>query len=141
MRMLIVDDNMMMRQMLAAQVGAMGYTDISKAVHGVDAMSQLIDSHEKGTPFDLLLLDWNMPEMNGLDFLIKARNDKRFDKTAIVMITAEGEQQSIVKALEAGATSYLVKPFTPQALQEKIAQVVKWLDTTRNGTQAKTHAS
>ncbi len=139
-RILVVDDNLMMRQMLASQLNAMDYKDVSKAVHGVDAMSQLIDSHAKGNPFDLVLLDWSMPEMNGLDFLVKCRNDNRFAKTAIVMITSESEKQNIVKALESGATSYLTKPFSPPVLQEKIRQVVEWLGSAKADAQAKTHA-
>jgi two-component system chemotaxis response regulator CheY len=130
-RMLIVDDNMMMRQMLAAQLNAMGFTDVCKAANGVDAMNQLLDSYTKHKLFDMVLLDWSMPEMNGMDFLIKCRNDKRFASTAIIMITAEGEQLSIMRALEAGATSYLVKPFSPEIFQEKITQVMEWVRTAK----------
>ncbi|MGB9151703.1 MAG: response regulator [Alphaproteobacteria bacterium] len=130
-RVLIVDDNMMMRQLLASQLGALGYKGVSKAVNGVDAMNQLIDSAENDNPFDLVLLDWSMPEMNGLDFLVKCRDDERFAKTAIIMITSESEQANMMKALEAGATSYLIKPFSPPALQEKIKEVTAWIAKTK----------
>lgn len=126
-RVLIVDDNMMMREMLSAQLKSIGYTDVCKAVNGIDAMTQLLDSHEKGSLFDIVLLDWSMPEMDGIDFLNRCRSDDRFVNTAIVMVSAEGEQKNIVKAMEAGATSYLVKPFSPQVLQEKITQIADWM--------------
>jgi two-component system chemotaxis response regulator CheY len=139
-RILIVDDNLMMRQMLSTQLGTMGYTNVSKAVNGLDAMDQLIESHEKGDPFHIVLLDWNMPEMDGLDFLRVCRGDKRFTQTAIVMIAAEGEQQNIVKALEIGATSYLVKPYAPDAFEEKIKQVLEWRKTAPASSGKATHA-
>lgn len=126
-RLLIVDDNMMMRHMLMTQLNALGCTDISKAVNGSDAMNQLNEAHEKGNPFHIVLLDWNMPEMNGLDFLKKCRGEKHFSKTAIVMITAESEQQNIFKALDSGATSFLTKPYNLEALEEKMKQVREWL--------------
>jgi two-component system chemotaxis response regulator CheY len=127
-RVLIVDDNMMMRQILSAQLIALGFTNVCKAVNGVDAMNQLLGAIEQNDPFRIILLDWNMPEMNGYDFLQQCRQDKRFDRTAIVMVAAEGEQQNIVKALETGATSYLVKPYVIDALDEKMKQVAQWLD-------------
>jgi CheY-like chemotaxis protein len=97
-RVLIVDDNIMMRQILSTQLGVLGYTNISKAVNGLDAMNQLNESFEQNNPFHIILLDWSMPEMDGFDFLKKCREDKRFSRTAIVMIAAEGEQQNILKA-------------------------------------------
>jgi len=126
-RILIVDDNMMMRQILSAQLGTMGYTNISKAVNGVDALNQLQEAHAKNDPFEIILLDWSMPEMDGFNFLKKCRADKRFEHTAILMIAAEGEQQNIVRALEAGATSYLVKPFAPEVFEEKIKKILQCL--------------
>ena len=135
-RVLIVDDSVMMRQLLDSQLGVLGYKNVCKAVNGVDAMSQLLDSVEKGNPFDMVLLDWGMPEMDGLSFLVKCRDDKRFAKIAIVMVTSESEQANITKALEAGATSYLVKPFSPQGLQEKIREVAEWLDQGQGQSQS-----
>src|ERR1700753_4337557 len=122
-RLLVVDDSMVIRQMLAQQLATIGYTDIAKAVNGLDALSQMMDAADKRAAFDIVLLDWTMPSMNGYDFLVKCRADKRFAKTAIVMVTAEREEENMVKALEAGATSYLVKPYSSQALEDKMKHV------------------
>ena len=139
-RILIADDNLLVRQMLAQQLEAIGYPNSAKAVNGADAFNQLVEAHEKGTPFRIVVIDWMMPIMNGLDFLTKCRADPRFSKTAIVMVSAECEDHNILKSLEAGATCYLGKPYTVPLLEEKIKQAEQWLKSIESGSKVASHA-
>ena len=139
MRILIVDDNLMMRHVLNTQLNALGHQKVSKAVSCAEALSQIADSVHANDGFDLILLDWSMPEMNGLDFLKKCRGDKFFDQIAIVMVTAESEEESIMQAIEAGATSYLVKPLELNMLKEKLELVSDWLERVNPSRQSQAH--
>jgi len=73
---------------------------------------------------DMLITDWNMPEMNGLELVKKVRADERFKDTPIIMVTTEGGKAEVITALKAGVNNYIVKPFTPQVLKEKLAAVM-----------------
>jgi len=73
------------------------------------------------SPPDLALVDWNMPEMNGLEFVTAVRADPKYRAMTLMMVTTEGEQSQIVRALAAGAHEYVIKPFTPDAIVEKLA--------------------
>jgi len=70
---------------------------------------------------DLILVDWNMPEMNGLEFVMAVRSDRAFDAVRIMMVTTETEQVQVIRALEAGANEYLMKPFTKDVLVAKLS--------------------
>ncbi len=134
-RVLVVDDNMMIRQLVTSQLTTLGFKDIDKSINGVEAFTKLEEAHNSGRPYAIALLDWNMPEMNGLDFLKKCRADSRFTGLSIIMLTAESEQRNIMIALKAGATSYIIKPLTVEILEKKINQVVEFMtrDTGRVG--------
>jgi two-component system chemotaxis response regulator CheY len=80
-----------------------------------------LDAAYNSSPFDLVFLDWNMPEMDGFSLLQKCRADVRFKNLPIVMVTAESERQYVLKALSAGATDYITKPFSNETLRQKIA--------------------
>jgi len=90
--------------------------EVVEAGHGAEAMEHL----EGGQRFDLALVDWNMPEMNGFEFVKAARADDSYAAMKICMVTTETETTQVVKALEAGANEYIMKPFTKEALQEKL---------------------
>lgn len=116
MRVLLVDDSVTMRRIQKTQINSLGITDIIEAGDGEEAFRKLSES----MPIDLIMLDWNMPVMDGITLLKKIRADNRFQSVKIIMCTSESEKSKVVDALKAGANNYLVKPFTPDALKEKL---------------------
>jgi two-component system chemotaxis response regulator CheY len=108
-----------MRRIICNTLNNAGYEDIVEAGDGNEGISAL----EKNPDVDLILTDWNMPNMNGLEFLTKVRETNK--EIPIVMVTTEAEKQNVVTAIKAGANNYIVKPFTPEVLSEKIGQFLK----------------
>jgi len=115
MRVLVIDDSRAIRMILKKTLVGLG-AEVVEAGHGAEAMEHL----EGGQRFDLALVDWNMPEMNGFEFVKAARADDSYAAMKICMVTTETETTQVVKALEAGANEYIMKPFTKEALQEKL---------------------
>lgn len=115
MRALIVDDSRAMRSVIGKMVGDMGVTT-TFAANGRDALEQLT-AH--GKP-DFALVDWNMPEMNGFEFLVAVRADPRYADLPLLMVTTETEMSQVMKALEHGANEYVMKPFTADILRDKL---------------------
>ena len=118
MKALIVDDSRAMRLVIARilQHHDFSIVEVSNGREALDVMEQ------KG-PFDLALVDWNMPVMDGLEFVLKVRADERFDAMAIMMVTTESEEKQVERAISAGASEYLMKPFSPQTFAEKIVNL------------------
>lgn len=116
MKILLVDDSTTMRRIQKTQLTGLGVGDIVEAENGQDALDKL----KANMPVDVVLLDWNMPVMDGLTFLQKAREDATFKDVKIIMCTSESEKEKVVTALKAGANNYIVKPFTPDAIKEKL---------------------
>ncbi len=116
---LIVDDSKTIRMILARIMRELGY-ETCEAVNGKDAL-RVIES-EKAT-VSLVLADWNMPEMNGLDLVKQLRLNPDFSSLKVIMVTTETEVDHIVSALEAGANEYVMKPFTKDILKEKLELV------------------
>lgn len=117
MRVIVVDDSRAMRLILRRIVGQLGF-DVMEAEDGQAALEALGAAEE--VP-DLALIDWNMPRMNGLELVAAIRDDARLRQMTLVMVTTEGEQSQIVRALAAGAHEYVIKPFTSGAMVEKLA--------------------
>jgi len=116
MKVLLVDDSVTMRRIQKTQIGSLGITDVIEAGDGQEALGKL-----KGNmPIDLVLLDWNMPVMDGITFLKTVRADDTFKDVKIIMCTSESEKTRVVEALKSGANNYIIKPFTPEALKEKL---------------------
>lgn len=115
MRVLIVDDSRAARSIITRMMREFGF-DIVEAAQGREALEQLV-AH---APIDLALVDWNMPEMNGFEFVVAARADERFNTVPIVMCTSETEISQMIRALEAGASEYIMKPFTKDVLRGKL---------------------
>jgi two-component system chemotaxis response regulator CheY len=124
-RILVVDDMMTMRQLIKSQLKSMKFKNFSDAENGEAGYKLLQQNHDLKTPIDLVLSDWNMPVLNGLDFLKKVRASAEFKDLPFMLITAEGEQSQVMEAIKAGVSNYVVKPFTPAIIQEKIAAVWK----------------
>jgi len=116
MKVMLVDDSATMRRIQRTQLTGMGVQDIIEASDGKDALVKLSESG----PVDQVLLDWNMPNMDGLTFLKTVRGDDRFKNVKIIMCTSESEKSRVMEALKAGANNYIIKPFTPEALKEKL---------------------
>jgi len=116
MKILLIDDSTTMRRIQKTQINGLGITDVVEASDGEDGLKKL----EQSMPVDLIMLDWNMPVMDGLTFLKKVRSIDTYKDVKIIMCTSESEKTRVVEALKAGANNYLVKPFTPEALKEKL---------------------
>jgi two-component system chemotaxis response regulator CheY len=106
-----------MRTLQKNVLAQIGYTDIAEAVDGLDALSKV-----KAENPELILLDWNMPNMDGLSFLQKFREENK--DTPVIMVTTEAEKPRIIEAIKAGVTNYVVKPFTPDVLAERINETL-----------------
>ncbi|NJC86145.1 response regulator [Planosporangium mesophilum] len=115
-RALIIDDARAMRSILKRIVVPLGF-EVHEATNGREALDHLIAADE--VP-DLALVDWNMPEMNGYDFIKAVRADRRWRNMSIMMVTTESENHQVVRALAAGAHEYVIKPFPPVAIIEKL---------------------
>ena len=116
MKALLVDDSRTMRTMLRRIVQPLGF-EVAEAENGRVALDLLGSEAQP----DLALVDWNMPEMDGLAFVTAVRNTPEYRRITLVMVTTESEQSQIVKALAAGAHEYLIKPFTADALVDKLS--------------------
>jgi len=117
---LIVDDSATMRKIIKLNLTKIGYSNIIEAPNGAEGLKKL--SEEK---IDLIFSDWNMPEMNGLQFLQAVRSQATYQDIPIIMLTTVNTQDEVIAALKAGANSYIVKPFTADKLKEKIEAVIK----------------
>jgi len=112
---IVIDDSRAVRAILGGMLREMGF-QVSEAINGRDAIMHL----NANDPPALAMLDWNMPEMNGFDLLIRVRANRAFDSMRIVMVTTETEMSQVARALEAGANEYVMKPFTREIIREKL---------------------
>ncbi|MEK9629807.1 MAG: response regulator [Nitrospinota bacterium] len=115
MRALVIDDSRAIRMILGQILKALKF-EVFNAGHGLEALEVL---KETG-PLDLALVDWNMPEMNGYEFVCEVRKDDKYKDMRLMMVTTETEMSQVVKALEAGANEYVMKPFTKEMIVEKL---------------------
>ena len=117
MRVLIVDDSAVVRRILTGMFKRLNVVDIDQAENGQVAVDKVSE-----TDYDLVLLDWNMPEKLGIEALEEIRESG--NDVPIIMVTTESEKDNIIKAIRAGANSYIVKPFVPGVVLDKIKKVV-----------------
>jgi len=117
MRIMLVDDSKTMRNIQRNILGQLGYTDIEEACDGQDALSKVVAFKP-----DLLLVDWNMPNMDGITFVKTIR--QKGMKQPVIMVTTESEKSRVVEAIKAGVTNYIVKPFTPETLGQRVQETV-----------------
>jgi len=121
MKILIVDDSTTMRRIIKNLLIKSGYSDILEAGDGQEALEVL----EGNTDVGLILTDWNMPRMTGIDFVKKVRGDERFGRVPIIMVTTNTSKVEIIQAIGAGVNNYIAKPFTPGTIKDKIEQTLK----------------
>ena len=115
MRALIIDDSRAMRSILGRMLRGLGF-EVVEAANGREAMRRLQETKK----VELALVDWNLPEMNGFEFIQAVRAEHSYDRVLLIMVTTETEMEQISKALKAGANEYLMKPFTQEAILEKL---------------------
>ena len=116
MRALVVDDSRAVRLLISQVLAELGM-DVLQAANGQEALEQL----RQNPDVELVLVDWNMPVMNGLDFIRAVRAQRAFDSVRILMVTTETEGAQVTRALEAGANEYLMKPFSKEVLIAKLS--------------------
>ena len=119
---LVVDDSPTMRRIVINALKNIGYTDIVEAEDGKDALAKLYAER-----IDFIITDWNMPNMGGLELTKAVRSDPNFANIPILMVTTRAMKEDVLEALQARVNNYIVKPFTPQILKEKIEQILKTL--------------
>jgi two-component system chemotaxis response regulator CheY len=112
---MVIDDSRAIRAILSGMLGELG-CEVSTAVNGKDGLTQAKD----GGNWSVFLVDWNMPEMTGLEFVQEMRKDPRFAAVPLMMVTTETEISQVARALDAGANEYVMKPFTKEMIEEKL---------------------
>jgi two-component system, chemotaxis family, chemotaxis protein CheY len=115
MRFLIVDDSSTMRRIIINTLTKLGYESFTEAGNGKEGLDRL-----SAGPVDMVITDWNMPEMNGVDFVRNLRATERGKSLPVLMVTTNAANADVAEALQAGVTNYVVKPFTADTLKEKI---------------------
>jgi two-component system chemotaxis response regulator CheY len=120
MKVLVVDDFATMRRIIKNALKQIGFADIMEADDGTTALAVLKDK-----AVDLIISDWNMPNMNGLDLLKKVRGDKETKAIPFIMVTAEAQKENVLQAVQAGVSNYIVKPFTAEAMKTKLSQTLE----------------
>jgi two-component system chemotaxis response regulator CheY len=118
MKILVVDDFSTMRRIVRNLLKELGFTNVQEAEDGVDALNKL-----RGEKFDFVVSDWNMPNMTGIDLLRAIRGDAALKHLPVLMVTAEAKRENIIEAAQAGASGYVVKPFTAGTLNEKLQKI------------------
>ncbi len=122
-KILVVDDMSTMRKFIKNCLAGIGLTNVFEAHDGNAAWAQLEAAAAQNIPFDLLITDWNMPNMKGIDLLKRVRTNAKTNKTPVMFVTAETTMAQVKEAIEAGATYYIVKPFSPAIFEEKLSKV------------------
>ena len=118
MKILIVDDSVTMRKIISKHLISAGYNDIVEATDGADAMNKLNE-------IDLVILDWNMPVMNGITFVKEVKSSPVYNNLPIIMCTTEGAQKDVLSVLKLGVSDYVVKPFKPELIIEKVRSIIQ----------------
>jgi two-component system chemotaxis response regulator CheY len=119
MRFLIVDDSSTMRRIIINTLNKLGYQDFVEAANGREGLDRMATGG-----VDLIITDWNMPEMNGIDFIRAVRTSPGTKGVPVLMVTTNAAKDDIVEALKAGVNNYVVKPFTAETIKEKIDAVM-----------------
>jgi two-component system, chemotaxis family, chemotaxis protein CheY len=120
MKFLVVDDFSTMRRIIRNLLKELGFTNVDEAEDGVAALAKL-----KGGGFEFVVSDWNMPNMTGIELLRAIRADAELKHLPVLMVTAEAKKENIIEAAQAGASGYVVKPFTAATLDEKLGKILQ----------------
>lgn len=115
MKALVIDDSRVMRKIVGGILVEVGF-EVVEAENGQDALDRLAENDD----VTLCCIDWNMPVMTGFEFVVEVRKHPEWRNVTLMMVTTEGEQDQIVRALAAGAHEYVIKPFTPDVIIDKL---------------------
>jgi two-component system chemotaxis response regulator CheY len=115
-----VDDFSTMRRIIRNLLKELGFTNVDEAEDGVAGLAKL-----RGGDFDFVISDWNMPNMTGIELLRAIRADAALKHLPVLMVTAEAKKENIIEAAQAGASGYVVKPFTAATLDEKLGKILQ----------------
>ncbi|OGS81326.1 MAG: histidine kinase [Gallionellales bacterium GWA2_59_43] len=117
-RFLVVDDFSTMRRIVRNLLKELGFSNVQEAEDGVEGLAKL-----RSDEFDFVVTDWNMPNMTGIELLRNIRADAKLKHLPVLMVTAEAKKENIIEAAQAGASGYVVKPFTAATLDEKLKKI------------------
>jgi len=120
LRFLIVDDSMTMRRIVINSLRNLGYENFVEAGDGREALDKLASD----STINFIITDWNMPVFSGLELIKAIRSDAKLEHMPVLMVTTRGIKEDIIEALKAKVNNYIVKPFTPHILKEKIEQIL-----------------
>jgi two-component system chemotaxis response regulator CheY len=120
MKIMVVDDMSTMRRIVKNLLKQLGFANVDEAENGQEALIKL-----RADKFGFVVSDWNMPVMSGIELLRAIRADEALKAIPVLMVTAEAQKENIIEAVQAGVSNYVVKPFTAEALQEKIGKIFK----------------
>lgn len=120
LKFLVVDDSVTMRRIVSNSLKNLGYNNFVEATDGKDALDKLAADDD----INFVITDWNMPVLSGLELIKSIRSDEKLKDLPVLMVTTRGIKEDIMEALRAKVNNYIVKPFTPQILKEKIEQIL-----------------
>jgi len=120
MKIMVVDDMSTMRRIVKKLLKQLGFANVDEAENGQEALIKL-----RADKFGFVVSDWNMPVMSGIQLLKAIRADEALKAIPVLMVTAEAQKENIIEAVQAGVSNYVVKPFTAEILQEKMAKIFK----------------
>lgn len=120
MKIMVVDDMSTMRRIVKNLLKQLGFANVDEAENGQEALIKL-----RADKFGFVVSDWNMPVMSGIQLLKAIRADETLKAIPVLMVTAEAQKENIIEAVQAGVSNYVVKPFTAEILQEKMAKIFK----------------
>ena len=126
-KVLVVDDHVMARQIILGVIQGLGIHQIEMAANGSEARDMIYAAYDAGRPFDVVFLDWNLPDIIGIDVLKHFRTHPEFSATGFIMVTAKSEQDEVLMAAKAGATTYIVKPASKEVITKKFLETVEWV--------------
>lgn len=118
MKIMVIDDSTTMRLIIARTLKELGH-EVFQAANGKEGL----EASKGQDGLSVVFVDWNMPEMNGYDFVVAARADAKLKAVSIVMVTTENETENVQKAMQAGANHFIMKPFTKDVIQAKLALI------------------
>lgn len=123
-KVLVVDDFELARTMLIGVLQKLGIGKIIQAQDGMEAMNKLKTAQDEGNPFDMIFCDWKMPNYSGYELLVHCKKTDDLKNIPFIMVTAEADKPSVLKALTSGATDYLIKPFDAKSITDKVNRLV-----------------
>ncbi|ALA58557.1 chemotaxis response regulator CheY [Nitrospira moscoviensis] len=118
MKILVVDDMSTMRRIVKNILKQLGFSNLEEAENGQEALAKL-----RADSYGFVVSDWNMPVMPGIEMLRAIRADEKLKHIPVLMVTAEAQKENLIEAIQAGVNNYIVKPFTAETMQDKIAKI------------------